>query len=105
MPTYVYEVIFEDDGDDGDEGQLFEVQQMMADPPLTVHPTTGQPVRRVIQPPNIATHYTSIQDKRRMSNKSLEANGFTKYEKAGDGTYVKTAGSGPKQISADDLPR
>ena len=33
-----------------------------------------------------------------MSDKNLAAKGFTKYVKAGDGTYEKTAGSGPKKL-------
>ena len=97
MPVYVYEVITED----GDEGQLFEVQQSMSDPPLTEHPTTGQPVRRVIQPPNLPQKHTSMHEKKRMSNENLDRLGFTKYEKAGDGFYEKKAGDGPDLISAD----
>jgi predicted nucleic acid-binding Zn ribbon protein len=100
MPVYVYEVIMED----GDEGQVFEVVQRMSDEPLTQHPTTGQPVRRIIQAPNIATKYTSSHEKKTLSNENLAAKGFTRYEKAGDGQYVKTAGDGPKTISADGKP-
>lgn len=94
MPTYVYEVILPD----GEEGQVFEVVQKMSDAALTKHPTTGQPVRRVIQTPNVATRYTSSHDKKRLSQSNLESNGFTRYEKVGDGKYEKTAGVGPKQI-------
>lgn len=94
MPLYVYEVILED----GEEGQVFEVEQRMSDPPLTHHPTTGQPVRRVITAPNIATRYTSAQDRRRTSDNHLQKHGFTKYVKSGDGTYEKTVGDGPQQI-------
>ncbi|HAI10670.1 MAG TPA: FmdB family transcriptional regulator [Phycisphaerales bacterium] len=97
MPVYVYEVIH----DDGEEGQIFEVMQRMSEEPLTQHPTTGQPVRRIIQPPNIATKYTSSHEKKTLSNENLAAKGFTKYEKAGNGEYVKTAGEGPKMINAD----
>lgn len=100
MPIYVYEVINED----GEEGQIFEVMQKMSDDPLTKHPTTGQPVRRVIQAPNVATKYTTSHEKKTLSNENLAAKGFTKYEKAGDGQYVKTAGDGPKMISADGKP-
>lgn len=100
MPIYVYEVMT----DDGEEGQIFEVMQKMSDKPLTEHPTTGQPVRRIIQPPNIATKYTSSHEKKTLSNENLAAKGFTKYEKAGDGQYVKTAGDGPKMINADGNP-
>ena len=44
MPTYTYQVISSDGG--GEE--RFEVVQGMRDEPLTVHPRTGEPVRRVI---------------------------------------------------------
>ncbi|SKA76858.1 Predicted nucleic acid-binding protein, contains Zn-ribbon domain [Prosthecobacter debontii] len=44
MPTYVYETIpqFE-----GDQPKRFEMRQSMKDAPLTQHPDSGQPVRRV----------------------------------------------------------
>ncbi|MCC6580791.1 MAG: FmdB family transcriptional regulator [Phycisphaeraceae bacterium] len=99
MPTYLYQVIL--DGDDADEGQVFEVVQKMSDSPLTHHPKTGQPVRRIITAPNIATRYTSSHEKKSLSNENLAAKGFTKYERAGDGQYVKTAGKGPDHISRD----
>ena len=44
MPIYVYEVITTD----GQEGETFEVLQKISDPPLTKHPETGEPIRRVI---------------------------------------------------------
>lgn len=94
MPTYVYRVITKD----GSEGEVFEVFQKMSDPPLKTHPETGEPVRRVIVPPMI-----SDASKRDMlSNRNLDRLGFTKYERAGDGTYEKKAGGGPNVISADD---
>lgn len=41
MPTYIYETI--------DEPHIqFEIRQSMKDSPLTRHPETGVPVRRVI---------------------------------------------------------
>lgn len=44
MPTYVYETIpqFE-----GDLPKRFEIRQSMKDEPLTRHPDSGKPVRRV----------------------------------------------------------
>ncbi len=44
MPTYVYETIpqFE-----GEPAKRFEIRQSMKDAPLTQHPDSGQPVRRV----------------------------------------------------------
>ncbi|MFZ5496702.1 MAG: FmdB family zinc ribbon protein [Verrucomicrobiota bacterium] len=45
MPTYVYETIPQRDGE---ASRRFEVVQSMKDAPLTRHPDTGEPVRRVI---------------------------------------------------------
>lgn len=45
MPTYVYEIIPDKPSQ---EITTFEYQQGMNDKPVTVHPETGQPVRRVI---------------------------------------------------------
>ncbi|MBT5020185.1 MAG: zinc ribbon domain-containing protein [Planctomicrobium sp.] len=98
MPTYVYETIQED----GSPGETFEVIQPISDKPLTEHPETGEPVQRVIQPPFIGgTWSESAMHKSTNDNKKLEKMGFTKYVKAGDGTYEKTAGKGPRTISAD----
>ena len=98
MPTYQYEVILED----GEPGQVFEVFQKMSDEPLTEHPTTGQPVRRVICAPHIAGDYAENKMKARVSDaKNLARLGFTKYVKAGDGYYEKRAGDGPDVIHKD----
>ena len=43
MPFYLYEEIVA--GEKG--GRRFEIFQKMSDPPLSVHPETGCPVRRV----------------------------------------------------------
>lgn len=45
MPTYLYETV-----PDSPEGEVarFEVKQSFSDAPLTSHPETGAPVRRVI---------------------------------------------------------
>lgn len=45
MTTYVYETIPQQPGM---EPVRFEVQQSMNDAPLTRHPQTGEPVRRII---------------------------------------------------------
>ena len=44
MPTYTYQVI----ASGGRGGERFEIVQGMRDEPLSVHPQTGEPVRRVI---------------------------------------------------------
>ncbi len=97
MPVYVYEII----EPDGSQGERFEVIQKMADDPLTEHPESGRPVRRVITPPNIAGNYSDHATNQKLSNKNLDRLGFTKYEKAGGGFYEKKAGDGPDVISAD----
>ncbi len=90
MPLYVYQVIEAD----GSDGEVFEVLQSMSEPVLTVHPENGKPVIKLIAAPNAVTRYTTGQ----LSNSNLGKLGFTKYEKAGDGYYEKTAGSGPDVI-------
>ena len=44
MPTYIYESL----PTDGEAPERFEVFQRMTDPPLTSHPRSGEPVRRII---------------------------------------------------------
>lgn len=94
MPLYVYQVILPD----GSGGEEFEVLQSMSEAELTVHPETGEPVRRVFGTPNAPRAWTDSQGKAKISDSNLAAKGFTKYVKSGDGTYEKAAGKGPKQI-------
>jgi len=98
MPTYVYRIINED----GSEGETFEVFQKMSDPPLTEHPETGEPVRRVIQAPNIAGKWSEAGTKKMLSDSNLDRLGFTKYQKMGKGQYEKRAGAGPQSIDANE---
>lgn len=98
MPVYVYEAISES----GEPGDRFEVTQGINDPPLTKHPETGEPVRRVIQAPFIGGKWSDrAMNKRVGDDKRLEEMGFTKYVKSGDGHYEKRAGTGPDVISKD----
>ena len=97
MPTYVYQVITDDDT----EGEVFEVVQKMSDPPLKKHPDTGAPVRRIPQAPTIPGQWSDHATKQKLSDKNLDRLGFTKYDKAGGGHFEKKAGKGPDVISAD----
>lgn len=45
MPTYIYETL---PSQPGQSPRRFEIRQSMNDAPLTQHPETGEPVRRVI---------------------------------------------------------
>ena len=98
MPIYVYEVI----QDGGEDGETFEVLQGMNDPPLKQHPDTGKPVRRCISLPSAGGMWSDMKAASNLSDKNLDAKGFTKYVKMGDGMYEKRAGKGPDVISAND---
>lgn len=96
MPIYVYETL----SSDGSPGQRFEVTQSMRDAPLTTHPETGEPVRRVPQVPNLATKYTPGATQSKLSNENVASKGFTKYERDKlTGRYHKVAGNqGPSML-------
>ena len=98
MPTYVYQVVRDDD----QPGEQFEVEQSIKDAPLKKHPETGEPVERVIQAVFVGGMWTESSMQRRMKDdKKLGKQGFTKYVKAGDGVYEKRAGKGPDLITRD----
>ena len=99
MPLYNYEII----NQDGSPGETIELTQRMSDPPLTEHPDTGAPIRRLISVPNIGGTHSDRAVKNMLSdNKRLEQLGFTKYERSGKGVMERKAGKGgPKVISAD----
>lgn len=98
MPIYVYETLLPD----GTAGDRFEWMQKMSAPPLTEHPESGEPVRRVITAPNIGGMWNEGAMSRRMKDdKKLDELGFTKYVKSGDGVYEKRAGKGPDTITRD----
>lgn len=46
MPIYVYKNLV--------TGETFEIQQRITEDALTVHPETGDPVKRLVQPVGIA---------------------------------------------------
>jgi len=100
MPLYQYEVITDDDS----PGQQFEIFQSMSEPPLTKHPESGQPVRRVLCAPAIGGKWSDGAMNRSVADdKKLDRLGFTKYVKSGDGIYEKRAGKGPDVISRDQI--
>lgn len=45
MPTYVYETI---PANQNEEPRTYEISHSMFDPPLSQHPETGEPLRRLI---------------------------------------------------------
>lgn len=62
MPVYVYKNL--------ETGELFEVTQSMRDPAYSVHPETGEPVKRIIQPVGISFKGSGfyVNDSRAASN-------------------------------------
>ena len=95
MPTYVYEVL-----NGSEPAEIFEIDQDFNDSPLTLHPITKEPVRKILSPATISLKHTDTSEKRVLSDENLSKNGFNKYEKADDnGTYYRTAGKeGPRTI-------
>ena len=90
MPIYEYE-------HDGARGQCegrFEVLRGIDDPPLTKCPECGNPCHRVF-----STFSTGSREHGLLSNRNLESHGFTKYERASDGSYEKKCGKGIPRIS------
>lgn len=98
MPIYTYQEINED----GTDGEMFDIVRAMSDPPLTEHPETGKPVKRVYKPVHIAGVMNELHSKNRLSDKNLDRLGFTKYQRNGKGHYERTAGKeGPDLLSLD----
>ena len=70
---------------------LFEVVQRIADAKLTSCPTCGQPCARRISAVALGGTYSVSDDK-------IKNSGLTKYKKAGDGVYERTAGTGGLEV-------
>ncbi len=97
MPLYEYVIL----NADGSHGETFEVLQRIADPPLKKHPQTGQKVQKIMAAPSVKKKYSGGPITGDISNKSLERQGFTKYQKSKTGTYEKVLGTGPDLIKRD----
>lgn len=70
---------------------VFEVMQRLTDAKLSACPSCGQPCERRISAVALGGTYSVSDDKIRNS-------GFTKYKKAGDGVYERTAGTGGPEV-------
>ncbi len=98
MPIYTYQIIH----DDGSEGEMVELVHGMNDPPLTVHPQTGQKIQRVFAAPHIAGWSHERKAKEITSDENVAKHGFTKYVRSGKGHYEKRAGDkGPSSLHAE----
>ena len=97
MPLYEYAVT----NPDGSHGEPFEVLQRLGEKPLKKHPETGAPVERLISAASVPRP-PGDRIKGDISNKSLEKQGFTKYQKTETGRYEKILGDGPDLIRKED---
>lgn len=97
MPLYEYAVV----NPDGSHGRTFEVLQHLGESPLKSDPETGEPVERLISAASVPRP-PADRIKGDISNKNLERQGFTKYQKSKTGTYEKVLGDGPDLIRKDD---
>ena len=97
MPLYEYAVV----NPDGSHGETFEVLQRLGETPLKTHPQTGEQVERLISAASVPRP-PAERIKGDISNKSLERQGFTKYQKTETGRYEKVLGDGPDLIRKDD---
>jgi hypothetical protein len=79
MPIYVYRVVSKRGRKT--KPATFEIRQSIHDAPLRYHPETGEPIERVLHPPQIA--------RGKLTNSELADAGFTKLNKTTDGTYQK----------------
>jgi putative FmdB family regulatory protein len=69
----------------------FEVMQRVAEPKLRRCPACAKPVERLISKVALGGKYS-------VSDSKVKSLGLTKYKKAGDGVYERTAGSGGPQM-------
>jgi len=95
MPTYLYEVL-----NGSEPTETFEVYQDFSASPLTSHPISKEPVRKILSPSTISLKHTDSCEKKVLSDENLSKHGFNKYEKSdANGTFHRTAGKdGPRTI-------
>ena len=103
MPVFVYCIV----NPDGSDGATLEIEQPFGDAPLTRHPLTGEPLRRVLTPAGLVTRYGEGEIRRKVNDsRELEKLGFTRYERdPASGRYFKTAGTDPNAPESFAKPR
>ncbi len=77
MPIYRYITI----EDDGNEGEIFEVEQSIKSKPITTHPENGKRVKRIFDSPNINLEYTTGKEKSLSDISRIRKAGFRILEK------------------------
>ena len=94
MPVYQYVVL---NGKQPEE--IIEVEQKASDTPLSEHPVTKEPVKRVPASPSLSLNHSTTSEKSSLSEENLDKHGFSLYHKdQSDGSYRKQSGAGPGSI-------
>lgn len=93
MPIYEYQATSEVCCEYCREG--FEIIRKISDPELEACPKCGSRVTQIMSAPNLSKSGPALDPA------NIEKHGFTQYKRAGKGVYEKTAGKGPKVISAE----
>ncbi len=93
MPTYVYKNL--------KTGETFELTQRISEPALTIHPESGEPVKRLVQPVGIAFRGSGfyVNDSRKSESKGKgdtsesKAEGSSKSAESGGKAEGKAEGA------------
>ena len=92
MPTYTYRC---DEPCETCSGTQ-EIFQRMSDAPLTQCEECQKPMRRIVSLP-----LRAVVNSGNLSDRNIEAKGFTKYVRAGKGRYEKVVGSSEAPATLD----
>ena len=97
MPVYQYQVL---NGKQPEE--IIEIDQERDDPPLTRHPLTKEPIRKILSAPSLSLRHTEAKERKSLSEENLDKHGFSVYHKdKSGGTYRKNSGAGPDSIKPE----
>jgi len=94
MPFYTYQAATDEYCDYCKHS--FDILQKLSANPVAFCPECSNRVKKIISAPNVVSGKAHLTTDKKAAQK-----GFTKYKRAGKGVYEKTAGTGPKYISAD----
>lgn len=94
MPVYVYRNLNTD--------ETFEIEQRITEPALSVHPETGDPVKRLIQPVGIAFKGSGfyVTDSRSSNPASASTSKKTDTDPASSTSDASTKKDAPKAAAA-----
>lgn len=98
MPVYKYLVI-----NKSNAPEYIEIEQEVNDPPLSIHPVTSEPIKRVLTSPTLTLNHSSAREKKILSPDHLANNGFSVLKRdSGSKKYIQTVGKNPKLDLSND---